>query len=173
MKPIFILIAALVVATFAAPVAAQDGNVSVGVQGETETCDRYITEYISLCSADYDDGVAILVLEGDRRERVTITEAVALTEPGELNRESFIVDGRTEIRFAVSPSNGAAGVTIDDGSTLYGLPLEASEPLIAGPFTASDAQAAGLGGALSVSVFTLFLVLRAARGESDGGERIA
>lgn len=99
--------------------------------------------------------------------------------------------GATQVRVrTVDIPRGVSSVTIDlfrsseasvlitsrlslqqnSGTTIS---VDSAEPLIAGPFTASDAQAAGLGGALSVSMFTLFLVLRAARGESDGVERIA
>ncbi|WP_281193977.1 hypothetical protein [Halorubrum sp. F4] len=154
--------------------AAQDApNATAETSNQTDACNEYITEHISLCSADYDGSDAVIVLEADRRERITVTEAVALTESRELNRRSFVVDGRTTIRFAVDPANGAAGVTIDDGDTLYGIPLETSSSIVAGPFTASDAQASGLGGALGVALTTLYMVARRVYGRVEEPERIA
>ena len=172
MFPRFLLVVVVVVASLSGTVAAQD-TPNATAENSTETCGEYVTEYISLCSADYDGSAAVIVLDADRRERITVTEAVALTEPRELNRRSFVVDGRTTIRFAVDPANGAAGVTIDDGTTLYGVPLETSSTIVAGPFTASDTQAAGVGGALGVALTTLYLVARRVYGKSEEGERIA
>ncbi|WP_049983592.1 hypothetical protein [Halorubrum sp. BV1] len=173
----FILIAVVAVATLSGGVAAQDAtNATVQTPNGTaqaDACTQQITEHIDLCSAEYDGSAAVLVLDGDRRERITVTEAVALTEPRELNRQSYVVDGRTTIRFSVQPSNGAAGVTIDDGTTLYGVPLQASSPIVAGPFTASDAQAAGLGGGLGVGLVTLYVVAKVVYGRDEKSERIA
>ncbi|TKX80269.1 hypothetical protein [Halorubrum sp. SD626R] len=171
----FFIIALVVVASLSGAVAAQDPNTSAATNGtaQADTCDQYVTEYISLCSAEYDGSAAVLVLDADRRERITVTEAVSLTEPRELNRESFIVDGRTTIRFAVTPENGAAGVTIDDGTTLYGIPLESSSTIVPGPFTGSDVQAAGVGGSLGVALTTLYLVARRVYGKTEEPERIA
>ena len=168
----FFLIAVVLVASLSGAVAAQDAPNATAENVTAETCE-YITESLSLCSAEYDGDAATLVLDSDNRESITVTEAVSLTEPRELNRRSFVVNGRTEIRFAVEPSSGQAGVTIDDGETLYGVPLETTSTIVAGPFTASDAQAAGLGGGVGVAVVTVFLVAKVVYGRSEEPERLA
>ena len=172
----FFLVAVVLVASLSGAVAAQDASNATATNTTAEqpdTCSREITPTLRLCSADYVDGDAVLVLDSDIRDRVTVTEAVALGQARELNRDSFIVDGRTELRLSVTPSNGRAAVTVDDGSVLYGVPLEAGSSIVAGPFTASDAQAAGVGGALGVALTTLYLVARRVYGKSEESERVA
>ena len=174
MIPRFIFVLLVLVATLSGSVAAQAENGTVELPtGETETCDQYVTETISLCSVEYDEGHAVLEFDSDRRERVTVTEAVALDEFREINRQSFVLDGRTTVRMPLDLNGASGGVTVDDGSTLYGIPVRGSEALFTGPWSSSDAQAAGIGGASSVALVTLLLVLRAVRGKSEGGERVA
>jgi len=177
MLPRLFLIAVVVVASLSGAVAAQDApNATAGnstAVDQVNKCSQEITPTLRLCSAEYVDGEAVLLLDSDQRDRVTVTEAVALSEPRELHRQSFIVDGKTEIRMAVVPSNGRAGVTIDDGTTLYGIPLRTGTALVAGPFTASDAQAAGLGGGIGVAVVTVFLVAKVVYGRTEDPERLA
>jgi hypothetical protein len=173
MFPRFFLIAVVVVASLSAGAAAQGAsNATAENSTEVESCEL-INSGLSLCSADYDGKSAVVVLDSDHRVAVTLTEAVALNEPRELNRRSFVVDGRTTIRFDVDPVNGVAGVTIDDGEVLYGVPLETSSIIVPGPFTASDAQAAGVGSALGVALTTLYLVARRVYGRVEQPERIA
>ena len=171
----YFFIFVLVVATVSGSVAAQVGNETVELPGAgaSETCDQYITETISLCSAEYDDGHAVLEFDSDRRERVTITEAVALTEFREINRESFVLDGRTTVSLPIALNGGAGGVTVDDGTVLYGIPVKGSDAMFGGPWTSSDAQAAALGAGVSVSFAVLLLVFRASRGKSQEPERVA
>jgi hypothetical protein len=182
MLPRFLLIAVVVVASLSGAVAAQDApnataeNTTAENTTATEppeTCSREITPTLRLCSAEYVNGQAVLVLDSSIRDRVTVTEAVSLTEPRELRRDSFVVDGKTEIRMPVTPSNGRVGVTIDDGTTLYGVPLEQESTLIGGPFTSSDAQAAAFGGGTGVALVTLFLVAKVVFGRNDEPERLA
>jgi hypothetical protein len=73
----------------------------------------------------------------------------------------------------VVSSGGRAGVTVDDGTILYGIPLQTSSTFVGGPFTASDTQAAGVGGALGVALTTLYLVARRVYGRVEEPERIA
>jgi len=173
----FLLVVVVVVASLSGAVAAQDAPNATAENTtaveQVNKCSQEITPTLRLCSAEYVDGEAVLLLDSDTRDRVTVTEAVALTEARELRRDSFIVDGKTEIRMRVQPSNGRAGVTIDDGTTLYGVPLRTGTALVAGPFTASDAQAAGLGGGLGVAVVTIFLVAKVVYGRTEEPERLA
>lgn len=170
----FLFIAVLLVASLSGAVAAQEtpNETAENTTAEDE-CNQAITEHIRLCSSDYVDGEAVVVLDSDRRERVTVTEAVALTEHREINRESFIVDGRTEIRLGVEATNGKAGVTVDDGNILYGIPIRTETVLIGGPFTASDAQAAAIGGGLGTAIVALYLVLKVLYGRNQKPERLA
>jgi len=177
MLPRFFIIAVVLVASLSGAVAAQDASNATAENSTTveqpNTCSQEITPTLRLCSSDYVDGQAVLVLDSDQRDRVTVTEAVALNEPRELHRQSFVVDGKTEIRMPVVPSGGRAGVTVDDGSTLYGIPLQTDSTLIGGPFTATDAQAAGLGGGLGVALVTIFLVAKRVYGRTEEAERLA
>jgi hypothetical protein len=176
MLPRFFLIAVVVVASLSGAVAAQDTNATDATNTTAEqpdTCSRAITPTLKLCSADYVDGEAVLVLDSQTRDRVTVTEAVDLSTPRELRRDSFIVDGKTEIRLPVRSSNGRAGVTLDTGDVLYGIPVRTENTLIGGPFTASDAQAAGLGAGLSVALMTIYLVARTVYGRTEEPERMA
>lgn len=175
MFPKFLLIIALVVATLTGGVAAQADNttVEVPINDEPETCDLYVTESISLCSAEFDQGHAVLVFNSSERQRVTVTEAVALDEYREINRESFVLDGKTEVRLPVDSQGGAAGVTVDDGTILYGIPIKTSSSIFGGPWGPSDSQAAGLGAGLAVALLTLTMVFRARGGKDEEPERIA
>ncbi|AFD04017.1 ORF6 [Halorubrum pleomorphic virus 6] len=176
MLPRFFLIAVVVVASLSGAVAAQDTNATAATNTtaeQPETCSRSITPSLRLCSADYVDGEAVLIVDSETRDRVTVTEAANLNQPRELNRDSFIVDGKTEIRLAVRSTNGRAAVTIDTGAVLYGVPVRTENTLIGGPFTASDAQAAGLGGGLGVAAVTIFLVARTVYGRTEEPERMA
>ena len=53
MFPRFLLVVVVVVASLSGTVAAQD-TPNATAENSTETCGEYVTEYISLCSADYD-----------------------------------------------------------------------------------------------------------------------
>lgn len=177
MLPRFFLIAVVVVASLSGAVAAQDASNATAATNTTaeqpDTCSRAISPTLALCSADYVDGEAVLVVDSETRDRVTVTEAVTLTQARELRRDSFIVDGKTEIRLPVRSSNGRAAVTVDTGDVLYGVPVRTENTLIGGPFTASDAQAAGLGAGLSVALMTIYLVARTVYGRTEEPERMA
>jgi len=176
MLPRFFLIAVVVVASLSGAVAAQDTNataVTNTTAEQPETCSRAITPTLTLCSADYVGGEAVLVVDSETRDRITVTEAVTLTEARELRRDSFIVDGKTEVRLPVRSSNGRAAVTVDTGDVLYGIPVRTENTLIGGPFTASDAQAAGLGAGLGVALMTIYLVARTVYGRTEEPERLA
>jgi hypothetical protein len=179
MRPIFLLVTALLVASLAAPVAAQENTTATGPGLEAELtndeCTIHIDRFVSICSAEYRNGEAILELRSDRRESITVTDAGGMMRPGEILRRDFIVrsDRRTTIRMPVTKANGFAGVTIDTGRTLYGVPLDSSSRLVGGPWTYSDAQAAALGGGVGTALVVLGMTLRTLLGQETGIERLA
>ncbi|MFA9516333.1 hypothetical protein ACERIT_03805 [Halopenitus sp. H-Gu1] len=98
-----------------------------------------------------------------------------MQQTGELSRQQFLLtDGRNTVRLRLSQeADGDIGVTIDTGDVLYGKVIEHDSALIGGPWSSSDAQAAGIGGALSVSITTIWLVIRRLRGRDMSPERVA
>jgi len=149
--------------------------VDVDAQNGSEAkCTEHIDASLALCSASLNGDTVILQFESSTPQRIVLTEA--MTRTGELSRERvFVNEGRNTVRFELTQSGGGSkvGVTIDTGATMYGKVIEDNPPLIGGPWSASDAQAAGVGGALSVSLSTLVIVLRKLRGDDTSTERVA
>jgi hypothetical protein len=181
MRSFFVLMLVLVAtATVTGGVAAQenvtvgnDTNVSVDAGADEPRCTETVSEELSICSAELDGNAAVLELQSDGVQRITLTEAMQQT--GELSRQDFLLtDGRNTVRLQLSQeADGDIGVTIDTGDVLYGKIIEHDSALIGGPWSSSDAQAAALGGALSVSITTLWLVIRRLRGRDMTPERVA
>ena len=142
-------------------------------ENQTAECTEQITSDLAICSASVDGNVVVLELASERYQRITLTEAMRQT--GELSRRTVgVQEGRNTVRLELSQETGGdIGVTIDTGDVLYGKIIERESALIGGPWSSSDAQAAGLGGALSVSVTTLWLVIRRLRGRDSSPERVA
>lgn len=164
------------------PVAAQDNNSTVGVSVDANDptdnrCEapEPIDSNTALCSASYNGDRVVLVLKSDRTQRVTLTDAGAFMEGGVVNRQRFVLrEGELNtVRLRATKVNGYVGVSVDTGDTLFAVPIETSSPIIGGPWSASDAQAAGVGGALSVSLTTFMLVFRRLRGRDTEAERVA
>jgi len=82
-------------------------------------------------------------------------------------------EGRNTVRLTVTVDGGSEGVTIATQDVLYQKEVKTSSTIVAGPFTASDAQASGIGGALGVAITTLYLVARRVYGTTEESERIA
>jgi len=137
--PIFFAVV-LVAAAFA-PVgvvtAQEDGNVTVDVGGTDRTnCTEHIGEDVSLCSATVDDGRVELELISDEMMIITITDAGAMMEGGEIPQSDVRLrpDRRTTFQMDLTESDGFVGVTIDTGDVLYGKVIEEqTPPLLARP----------------------------------------
>lgn len=56
---------------------------------------------------------------------------------------------------------------------LYQKEVKTSSTIVTGPFTASDAQAAGLGGGVGVAIVTIYLVAKVVYGRNEEPERVA
>ncbi len=172
------LIILTVLAAATGGVAAVDNateNATDALEDDRDDDHMFIDDGIYLVDASIDDGHAVLTFTADRRERVTLIEAVRLDEHREINRESFVLqsDRETTVRLPIDTSSPTAGVFVDTQTRLQGVPIKTSDPLVGGPYDASDAQAAGLGGAIGVAFITLLLVLRTVYGRDEGAERVA
>lgn len=182
MKFHFLLVTAVLVVTLPiAPAAAQETN-STDVPAwlpseDLETCQQPepIDTHTVICSADLDGNYAELVLRSDLNQTVTLTDAGGMMESGPINRQTTKLRAGEEntVRIRVTTHKGFAGVTVDTGAVLYGVPLERSNTLIGGPWTATDTQMGALGGATSVGLFTVALAWRRLSGNEDSPERIA
>jgi len=179
MNRIFIALLALVAVALApAPVAAQDVDVTApdGVNS-TDSCTDPITidNHTAVCSTSLDGRIAELVVYSDRPQRgIVLTDATQRQEHGEIPQSEYqLREGTNTLRLRLADSSGRRGVTIDTGRVLYGLPLGESDALVSGPFDGRDAQTTALGGAASVGLLTLWLVVQAVTGRSDEPERIA
>jgi hypothetical protein len=188
MKSTFLLVTLLIVTTIpAAPVAAQaqpddqPDELPVWFQNATDTdrCEspQVIDNSTVICSsALVDDGrYAEIVIRSDHTQRVTLTDGAGLMTAGPINRKTFTVrEGEMNtLRLRVTRVDGFAGVTIDTGTVLYGLPLETSSTLVGPPWGPSDAQLAALAAALSTAGVSAFVVLRTVYGKTEEPERIA
>jgi hypothetical protein len=180
MRPKFLLITALVVASLAvAPVAAQENatETDTGFDHEDltgEDCTVHIDRHVSLCSVEHRNGEVILEFRTDRPETITVTDAGGMMHGGEILRKDFLIRGdRSTVRMPVTKANGFVGVTIDTGRVLYGVPVETSSSLIGGPWDYSDTQAAALGGGIGSAVVVLLLTLKTIYGRESGIERVA
>lgn len=177
MKTIFKLIAASIVVTLFVPglALAAPADALPGESGnETAVeCTETVTQYLDICGAELDGNELVIELETEGQQNVVLTEAFRKGS-GVLNQRTVLLDeGRNTVRLAVTVDGGAEGFTIASGGVLYQREVKADGSLFGGPWTASDAQAAGLGGAISVALVTLLLVLSAVSGRSEGGERVA
>jgi hypothetical protein len=73
----------------------------------------------------------------------------------------------------VTQHRGFAGVTIDTGDVLFGVPLDESSTLIGGPWGPQDTQLAALTAGLSTALLSGLVVLRTIYGRTDEPERVA
>ena len=105
----------------------------------------------------------------DRPLTITIVDAGSGFQGGEYDRRTVrLLPGETTIEQSVTPVSGAVLVNVDDGETLYGIYRQVdSSDLIGPPWGASDAQAAAIGTAVSISAITLSIAWRRLRGSSE------
>lgn len=145
--------------------------VSAGGTGGNE-CSERVSADLSICSASYEEGTAILVLESERTMRLTLTDAGAFITGGQVERESATVfEGRNTIRFRATEVQGFAGVAVDTGNVLYAKRIQAlspSQPAI----SYSSVQALIAVTAVGAAAFTYRLVRRKREEESPEWERV-
>ena len=185
MKLPFLIATTLIVVTLAPGLAAAQtdaGNVTVDdlddeLLEDTDECSEpeAIDRNTVLCSATLDGSHAELVVRSDRPQRVTVTDAGGMFESGPVQRTRHQLrpDEPNTIRVPVTRHRNMAGVTIDTGDVLYGVPFDESSQLIGPPWSASDVQMAALAGAGSTALISGLVVLRTIYGRTDEPERIA
>jgi hypothetical protein len=172
----FVLLALVAVGSIAvAPVAAQD-NTTATANNSTEIapgCTETINEYTAICDAELNGSDVVIDVYTEGPQTVVITEAFRKGS-GELNqRRVSLAAGRNTIRHRVTVDGGSEGVTIAAGQVLYQKEVKTTSSIVAGPFTASDAQAAGLGGGFGVAVVTVWIVAKVVYGRTEEPERLA
>ena len=173
MRSTFIVVLVLLAAAPLAVggVAAQDANTTA--TNATEQCTETINEYTAICSAELDGSDVVVDIHTDGPQTVVVTEGFRKGS-GVLNQRTVRLDaGRNTIRHRVTVDGGSEGVTIAAGDVLYQKEVTGNTAIVAGPFTAGDAQAAGLGGGLGVALVTLYIVAKVVYGRDQTSERIA
>ena len=180
MKNHFLLVMILLVASLslASPALAQNATQSDLPEGlDLESCEKpeAIDSSTVLCSAEVKGEYAELVLRSDLDQRITVTDAGGIMEPGPINRQRYTLreDEENTVRIKITQVDGFAGVSVDTGRVLYAVPIEQDSELIGPPWGPTDAQMAALGGSASVAAITVLLAFRRLAGSSDGPERVA
>jgi hypothetical protein len=180
MTRFFVLTLTVVVATLVLVPGAAVGaapNQSVNVSTGDDPCSEPepIDEDTVLCSAELDGNTAVLVVESDRLQRITLTDAGGFLEGGRITRKHWTVkpDQPMTLRIDVTRSDGFAGVAVDTRETLYAVPLESRSPLIAGPISMPMLQAGVLGASISTALIILLKTYRYGAGKESEPERVA
>ena len=162
-----------------APAVAQDTDLPDPDELQTTTASdpahQRIDANTQLVEARLDDGNAVLVIKSSETQRLTITDAGAMMAGGNIPRKKYIVKGgeKTTIRMDVHTDGGFAGVTIDTGETLWGVPLKDSYEFLPGGPRTQDVQVAGLTGIVFTGLLALLVAFRRRSGATSEKERIA
>lgn len=130
----------------------------------------------ALCSAEFNDGAAVLTFRSDSDQTITLTDAAAFSEGGEVPERDVELEAgeMTTVRFDLSTTDaGMAGVGVRTEFTLYSVVFAEERQLIGGPWSVTDARIAGLFGALSSSFTALITVVRRRVGAGGEPRRIA
>lgn len=150
------------------PAAAQSG----GQNASAECADaEQLDAATQLCAAELDDGEAVLMFWSDQEQVVTLTDAGAFSEGGEVPTRDVRLRSNepTVIRFAVTETDGGkAGVGIETDLVTWSVVLRDARHLLGGPWTVDDARVAALFASVASGAVAGVTVLRRRRGE--GGE---
>lgn len=171
-------IAALLLLVLATPVAGATVNQEAPVPTtstttENEPSGERIDSELVLVSKDYDgSGSVTLVFESDSSKAVTLSDAGAFVDGGEVAQRTLVLDpGRNTVEFGVSQTeNGYAGVSIGTKERLYAVPLKTQTTLIEGPFARGDVYTAGAAGLLAGLGVTALIAYRT-KNETGGEPR--
>ncbi|QLH83421.1 hypothetical protein [Halosimplex pelagicum] len=137
--------------------AAQSANNSTSGSGVDlpEQTGTQIQDGLTLLSSSYnqEQGTVTLTFRSDSAVAVTLADAGAFMQEGEINRRAIVVNGKTKVEFAVTEQNGFVGVSISTDETLYGHPIKVgSTDFVPGGPSPEDTWLAGS------TVFVLFAV---------------
>lgn len=180
---ITLLVVSLALSGFAAPAVAQadnatDSPIDITVPSSADNCasPEAIDNHTAICSASLEDGQAVLRLWSDTNQRITLSDAGALFEGGEIrtSRSTLLANQTTTARVPATISSGNAAVAIETGAgTLYGVPVKRSNTVLSAQVTQQDVTWASAASALSVALVSCIVVIRAVAGYSDSPERVA
>lgn len=189
MKRFFIILTLTVVASFAAPVAAQEQPTPepttpapVTPPGGNSTSGEAIDNATTLVSSsfDRDTETAHFTIRSEIPQKITISDSGDFIQGGNVDQRSiFFSPGETktiEMKLTVADTGigqSFAGVSITTAKSLYAEPLQTSSPLIGGPWTHRDAQLVGVVTALTVSGSIAIILLRGKYDLDADQERIA
>jgi len=178
------VLAVLVLAVLPAVGAAQSGNTTAtatptATPGGTENVTRSISidRHVTVVDYRYDGGTMIVELDSTARVPLEVADLFgSIPTSGGASRVDgrtvTIGQGRTVVRVPAEPFNGLAVVTVAAPGGTVTLAERVSSPLLGGPWTASDARAAGLGGLVSAFVLVGGYGLRKVRGIATSPERL-
>lgn len=147
---------------------------------ETSNSTQYqlqINDDTRIVNSSWDRGTVTFVVESDISQLIVVTDSsidMQAQKAGEVPQlHTAVPKGRSKISFTVQNPREAV-VTVNSKKDLIFLsPGRGSSTIIGGPWTVSDARAAGVGTALGISIVTMFIVLRRIRSPAENGERIA
>lgn len=150
-----------------APAAAQQ-NATAANETSQQTGEQ-IDRNTVLLNSSYNaaKGTVSVTLRSETLQQITVTDAGAFMEGGEIDRRTTTVrpNQATTIEVSATKYDGFVGVSIATQNTLYAEPLEVSDPWFQGDSTWADTQAAGAGAAVGVLLMVGGLAWR----RRDGG----
>ncbi|WP_255148996.1 hypothetical protein [Halorarius halobius] len=172
------VLALLAVVAGATPVAAQENSTNVTVEAGQSTPAgggenaQVLDPRTEIVRASYNEekGVAILVIESDDPQAVTLTDAGGVWSPGQINQVRKVVpSGKSTLRIAVTETDdGRVGVTVAIESGLYAVPISSSSSIFSGSPTWRDAQLSGFAGFLGgIGVVALIARQRVRQGRKE------
>ncbi|MFC3127773.1 hypothetical protein, partial [Coralloluteibacterium stylophorae] len=87
---------------------------------------EWIDNSTGLVDYQLDDGVAVVEVYSTRSQTVVFTDAMGAMEHGQIDRERRLVERNevSTVRVPVTSYRGNAGITVDTGNVLMGIPLE-------------------------------------------------
>lgn len=145
---------------------------AVNDSGDPEAMET-IDDDTRIVSKDYDDGKMILIIDSDKPQFVSVTDAVAIMNGGIVTPDRFALrEGRNRVEFPAQKQSGKAAVTLGVGNVVYAVVVDSQLNIISGPFDGSDVQQAALGGLSSGFLVTFLIAWRRVKGVKMAPERI-
>lgn len=185
MNHLLAVLVAVALAIGAAPVGAVEvpigGNATDDAPASTPTptpepqAREWVDNLTAIESARYDAerGVMVLKMHSTITQRVTLTDAGAVFDGGQVPRRSArLGEGLNRVEMPVTEIQNRVVVTISTRNVLYAKVIETGSPIIAGPYDLGDVQNAGLAGLSAGLSVTVLIAIRRIRGVGDGPERI-
>lgn len=125
------------------PTGALQPDANETAAGSGERIDSSLT----LVSTAYNQGAGTVTMTFDASEptAVTLSDAGGFIDGGEINRRTFVADGRETVEFAVTQTDrGYVGVSVATDEVLYGEVIQSPSM---SPFSGASGTTGWLGGA--------------------------